>query len=58
MSGGVVWKRLQAIYSEELPALPLYMRADSFVFPKWLAGVEPTGHQFPSTLWVEHWRAE
>ena len=53
-----LWKRLQAIYAEELPAIPLYMRADSFVFPKWLAGVEPTGHQFPSTLWVEHWRAE
>jgi peptide/nickel transport system substrate-binding protein len=53
-----LWKRLQAIYAEELPALPLYMRADSFVFPAWLKGVEPTGHQYPSTLWIENWRAE
>ena len=53
-----LWHRLQAIYGEELPALPLYFRADSFVIPKWLKGVEPTGHQYPSTLWVENWRAE
>ncbi|MDA0702546.1 MAG: peptide ABC transporter substrate-binding protein [Proteobacteria bacterium] len=51
-----LWKRLQAIYAEELPVLPLYFRADPYVMPKWLDGVRPTGHQYPSTLWVEEWR--
>jgi peptide/nickel transport system substrate-binding protein len=49
--------QLQRRYAEMLPALPLYWRADPFVIPKWLTGVEPTGTQFPSTLWVERWRA-
>jgi peptide/nickel transport system substrate-binding protein len=54
----VMWERLQQIYAEELPALPLYFRSDVHIWPLWLAGVEPTGHQYGSTLWVEHWRAE
>jgi peptide/nickel transport system substrate-binding protein len=37
--------------------LPLYFRADPYIMPKWLTGVEPTGHQYPATLWVENWRA-
>lgn len=52
-----MWKRLQQVYAEELPALPLFFRADSYILPKWLKGVVPTGHQFPSTLWVETWHA-
>jgi peptide/nickel transport system substrate-binding protein len=51
-----LWHRLEALYAEELPALPLYFRADAFVLPKWLDGVTPTGHQYPSTLWIETWR--
>jgi peptide/nickel transport system substrate-binding protein len=53
----VLWQQLQALYAGELPALPLYFRADAFILPKWLQGLTPTGHQFPSTLWVENWRA-
>lgn len=54
-----LWHRLQRLYAEELPALPLYFRADAFVLPKWLTGIEPTGHQGTTTLWVENWeRAE
>jgi peptide/nickel transport system substrate-binding protein len=53
-----LWFRLQRIYAEELPVIPLYFRANPFVLPKWLKGVEPTGHQYPTTLWVENWRAE
>ena len=41
-----------------LPVLPLYFRATPYVFPKWLKGVTPTGHQYPTTLWIEEWRAE
>lgn len=52
-----IWKNLQRVYAEELPALPLYFRANPFITPKWLKGIVPTGHQFPTTLWVEDWRA-
>jgi peptide/nickel transport system substrate-binding protein len=51
-----LWHRLQEIYVEELPVLPLYFRADSYIVPKWLTGIEPTGHLVPTTLWIERWR--
>lgn len=47
---------LQRIYATDLPALPLYFRAEPFVLPLWLEGVEPTGHQYSTSLWVETWR--
>ncbi len=53
-----LWAELQVLYAEELPDLPLYFRAGAWIRPKWLAGVRPTGHQFPSTLWIEEWRRE
>jgi peptide/nickel transport system substrate-binding protein len=51
-----MWNRLQAIYAEELPSLPLWFRQDAHVWPVWLDGVRPTGHLSPSSLWVEQWR--
>ena len=51
-----LWNRLQAIYAEELPSLPLWFRQDAHVWPAWLAGVRPTGHLSPSSLWAEQWR--
>jgi peptide/nickel transport system substrate-binding protein len=51
-----IWARMQALYAREAWVLPLYFRADPFVIPKWLAGIEPTGHQYYSTLRVEYWR--
>ena len=53
-----LWRRLQEIYATELPVIPLYFRAEPYILPKWLKGLEPTGHQDPSTLWVENWRAK
>ena len=53
-----LWSRLQRLYVEELPVIPLFWRADAYILPKWLTGVRPTGHQFTTTLWVEEWRAE
>ena len=50
-----MWRRLQHIYANELPVLPLYFRANAYILPKWLTGVEPTGHQYSTTLWVENW---
>ncbi len=52
-----IWKRIQQIYAGELPVLPLYFRANPYVFPRWLKGIRPTGHQFSTTLWVEDWHA-
>ncbi|MEQ8506592.1 MAG: peptide ABC transporter substrate-binding protein [Rhodospirillales bacterium] len=50
-----LWKRLQEIYVTELPVIPLYFRAEPYIMPKWLTGVEPTGHQYTTSLWVENW---
>ena len=52
-----LWSRLQAIFAEDLPELPLWFRADAHVWPRWLEGVRPTGHLNPSSLWAEQWRA-
>jgi len=52
-----LWRRLQEIYATELPVIPLYFRADPYILPKWLTGLEPTGHQDISALWAENWRA-
>ena len=50
-----LWHRLQHLYVEELPAIPLYWRANPYILPKWLSGVRPTGHQFTTPLWIEEW---
>ena len=52
-----LWNRMQTLYATDLPALPLYFRANAFILPKWLEGVRPTGHQYPSVNWIEEWRA-
>lgn len=54
----VLWREIQRIYATELPVLPLYFRASAYIFPHWLKGIEPTGHQYPTSLWVENWRVE
>ena len=51
----VLWARMQRLYVDEAWVMPLFFRADPFVVPKWLAGLEPTGHQYPSPLGIEHW---
>ncbi len=53
-----LWNEMQRLYAQELPALPLYFRANPFIMPKWLKGVTPTGHQFTSPNWIENWTAE
>jgi peptide/nickel transport system substrate-binding protein len=53
-----LWHRLQKLYAEELPVIPLYWRANTYVLPMWLEGVRPTGHQGTTTLWVEEWRRD
>jgi peptide/nickel transport system substrate-binding protein len=50
-----LWAEIQQIYTREIPVIPLFFRANTYVMPKWLHGLEPTGHLNPSTLWVENW---
>jgi peptide/nickel transport system substrate-binding protein len=50
-----LWRRLQHIYAEQLPAIPLFFVANAYILPNWLKGVVPTGHQYPTTLWIEQW---
>ncbi len=52
------WAQMQRIYAEQVPALPLFFRAEAYVLPKWLTGVRPTGHSDTSSLWAEEWHAE
>jgi len=51
-----LWHQLQQLYADTLPELPLFFRADSYILPKWLVGVNPTGHLYTSALWIEDWR--
>ncbi|HYH21046.1 MAG TPA: peptide ABC transporter substrate-binding protein [Azospirillum sp.] len=53
-----LWTRLQQIYAEQLPALPLFFRADPHILPKWVEGIVPTGHQYATTLWIENWKVK
>ena len=52
------WEKIQQIYSDELPVLPLFWRPNSYIYPHWLKGARPTGHLDVSTNWVEDWRRE
>jgi len=54
----LLWRRLQKIYAEELPVLPLYWRATPYILPKWLKGIRPTGHLGTTTLWIEEWTSQ
>ena len=50
-----LWAEAQRLYATELPSLPLYFRSDAFILPKWLTGLNPTGNQYPTSLWVTDW---
>lgn len=52
-----LWQTVQKLYAEDLPVLPLFFRAEPYAIPKWLKGLEPSGHSDNSTNWVENWHA-
>ena len=35
----------------------MFFKAEAYVLPKNLTGLVPTGHQYPTSLWVEEWKA-
>ena len=51
-----LWREMQTLYIQDLPAIPLFFKSDAHIWPKELQGVTPTGHADPSPLWVEYWR--
>ena len=53
-----LWAEAQRLYASELPSLPLFFRSDSFILPKWLSGVRPTGNQYTTTLSITDWKAQ
>ena len=53
-----IWADIQRIYADQLPVLPLFFGSEAHVWPKWLHGVMPTGHNQPTSLAVEGWFAE
>ena len=50
-----IWADMQTIYADQLPALPLFYRAEPHVVPKWLKNYTPTGTSDMSPLWSENW---
>jgi len=54
----VLWAEMQRIYAEQLPVLPLFFGSEAHVWPLWLKGVVPTGHNQVTSLWAENWHAE
>lgn len=49
---------MQRIYADQLPALPLFFRAEAAVLPTWLHGYALTGHSGYSSRWAEFWHAD
>ncbi|MFN7901953.1 MAG: peptide ABC transporter substrate-binding protein [Holosporales bacterium] len=49
-------RNIQQIYADDLPSIPLFFRPARYLFPENSLGIPTTGHQFPSSLWVEEWR--
>jgi peptide/nickel transport system substrate-binding protein len=54
----VLWAEMQRIYADKLPVLPLFFGSEAHVWPRWLKGVVPTGHNQVTSLWAEDWLAE
>lgn len=50
------WTRIQALYAEDLPTLPLLASQKAIVTPGWLAGLAPPRERGMMTLWIEDWR--
>ena len=49
---------MQRIYAEQLPALPLFFRAEAAVVPTWLHGYALIEHSGYSSRWAEFWHAD
>jgi peptide/nickel transport system substrate-binding protein len=50
-----LWKGIQDLFTDALPALPLFDAPEMYVVPDWLTGFTPTGHWLPSSAYAENW---
>lgn len=51
-------RKVMRAYTEELPALPIYFKANTAVVPKELKNYRPSGHVYSEFLEVENWSLE
>lgn len=51
-------QEIMALYTEEVPVLPLYYRANISVTPKGLKGYRTTAHKYTSTNHIEDWELQ
>lgn len=52
------WSAMQRIYAEQLPALPMFFRAEPHVTPKWLRGYQPLGNGYIAAIFAENWTSQ
>jgi peptide/nickel transport system substrate-binding protein len=52
------WAKLQRMFADDLPQLPLWFTVQPHVIPKWLRGYAPTGHVDYSSKWAEDWHPD
>ncbi len=50
-----LWLRVQQLYLDKLPGLPLYFRPVGGILPRALHGFPVYGHLTPASLWAEEW---
>jgi peptide/nickel transport system substrate-binding protein len=50
-----IMAKIQHAYTDQVPVIPLYLRAQIAVLPSTMKGFKLTGHQFYPTLSVEDW---
>ena len=50
-----IMSEIQAHYTKDIPAIPLFYRSDVSVTPKALKGYQMTGNQFTEANFVENW---
>ena len=52
-----LWHRFERIFLADLPSLPLFHPATTYITPPWLEGVKPAGNGSATSNWAEFWRA-
>jgi len=48
-------KKIMKVYTEELPAMPMYYRSNNSVVPKGLKNYQVSGHNYSEFLKIEEW---
>ena len=52
-----LWHRFEQIFLDQLPSIPMFFAAVTYITPPWLEGVNPPGNGNSTSNWAEHWRA-